>query len=156
MFYVSSHLGEHVQERVSVGVDDRGDVRDAIVHVGPHHLHLLVKVGLGVGRLDLLVHPLPHELGLGLDKLLVEDVGSGDEVSWLQNGDRHPEWLHLVAEAVQDALQRVLSADIRGPDREKYRTEFRNEKEGLKERYMQMYRNLSKRNRELSLERRVI
>ena len=95
MFYVSSHLGEHVQERVSVGVDDRGDVRDAVVHVGPHHLHLLVKVGLGVGRLDLLVHPLPHELGLSLDKLLVEDVGSGDEVSQLQNGDRHPAWLHL-------------------------------------------------------------
>ena len=68
-----------IQQSISVGVYDWRDVRDPVVHVASHHLNLLVEVGLGVDILDLLVHLAPHQLSLGLDKVLVEDVGSYDD-----------------------------------------------------------------------------
>ena len=79
------HLGEDIKQGVGVRVDNRGDVGDASGHVGLHDrnlesqmschcvkyffsqfssLYLLVKVAFPVGRLHLLVHRAPHQLGL--------------------------------------------------------------------------------------------
>ena len=78
-------LGEDIKQGVGVRVDNWGDVGDASGHVGLHDrnlesqmschcvkhffaqfssLYLLVKVAFPVGRLHLLVHRAPHQLGL--------------------------------------------------------------------------------------------
>jgi hypothetical protein len=36
------------------------------------------------------------ERAANLDKRLVEDVGTGDEIPWLQNGNFDPKWAQLV------------------------------------------------------------
>ena len=89
MFSINLHLREHVKERISVSINDRRNIRNAVVHVGPHHLNLLVKILSGVDILNLRIHSIPHEICLTLDKLLIEDVGACDEVAWLQNADIH-------------------------------------------------------------------